>query len=65
MSRAGGDHNPALLKPSYPLTSKISSYSYYANSASLNEVLEWAVANICSDDERITATNGYIVLPTK
>jgi hypothetical protein len=64
-SRAGGDHNPALLKPSYPLTSKISSYSYYANSASLNEVLEWAVANICSDDERITATNGYIVLPTK
>jgi hypothetical protein len=64
-SRAGGDHNPALLKPSYPLSSKISSYSYYTNSASLNEVLEWAVANICSDNERIAATNGYIVLPIK
>jgi len=64
-SRAGGDHNPALLKPSYPLSSKISSYSYYTNSASLNEVLEWAVENICSDNERIAATNGYIVLPIK
>ena len=56
-SRAGGDHNPLMLSPAPELRSKIS--FYIAESASLDEILEWAVANIVSDAEKKAATSGY------
>jgi hypothetical protein len=59
-SSVGGDHNPALMKPSYPLSSKISFYSN--RSASMDEVLQWVISNIYSDEERKAARNGFIGL---
>jgi len=57
----GSDHNPALMKPAYPLSSKI---SFYGNrSASAGEVLQWVVSNIYSDEERKAAANGGFIIP--
>jgi hypothetical protein len=59
-ANAGGDHNSALPPPSYPLSSKIHAYR---DKIPLNEVLEWAVANIFSDEEHKAATAGNMLLP--
>ena len=59
-SHIGGDHNPALLSLIYPLSSKIQTYT---KNVSLSEVLQWAVANIFSDEERKAAANGGFVIP--
>jgi pantothenate kinase len=60
-SHAGGDHNPTMLSPVDKLGSKIR--FYLAETASLDEVLEWALANIFSEAEKKAATSGYILFP--
>ena len=62
-SRADTDHNPYLLSPPYPLSSKITFYSM--KSASLDEVLAWALTGVYSETERKAATHGYLLLETK
>jgi hypothetical protein len=60
-SHACGDHNPQLFSPSFSVSSKIGSCS--VTSASLAEIFEWAVTNICSDEEHKTAIAGRIFTP--
>jgi hypothetical protein len=59
-SQTGGDHNPMLSSPLYPLSSKIQTYT---KNVSLSEVLQWAIANIFSDEERKAAANGGFIIP--
>ncbi len=58
-SHAGVDNNPGLSSPPAPLASKISFYSH--KSASLDEVVAWAVTGVYSDAEREAANNGYMI----
>jgi hypothetical protein len=58
-SKMGGDHNPSLLTPDN-LSSKIQ--FYFAQTASLDDILEWALANIYSEEERKVATARRTVI---
>jgi hypothetical protein len=60
-SKAALEHNPSLLPPPYPLSSKIQ--PYFGKSPVLEEVLSWASASVYSETERKAVTVGYILLP--